>query len=266
MKVKHITQICVLIAATMLFAMPSYAALVDGLVAYWKLDETSGSTAYDSTANGNDGTINGNMTLGAAGQFGTAYGFDGDGDYVYRAVSDFQSGVYAGAVTAWIKTIAGGKILSSADESTMDYYWWITVWDNKLAVQKSNDGGQLTSGGTNVTDNAWHHVAVVSDGTEYTLYVDGSVETLSEQQAGANNGDWFGDVSNRDNLIIGALKRSTDDPYYFDGTMDDVAIWNRALSQADIDYLQNNPVPEPASALFALAGLGLAIRRKRRRS
>ena len=81
MKIKHITQIFILIAAMMLFTAPSYAAYDPSLVGYWKLDETAGGTAYDSTTNDNDGAIDG-PTMGAAGQYGTAYDFDGDGDKI----------------------------------------------------------------------------------------------------------------------------------------------------------------------------------------
>ena len=73
--------------------------LLDGLVAWWKFDETNGSKAYDSSGNGHDGNLSGGPTW-ATGKIGGALSFDGGDDYV---VTDVTTGLDF-SVSTWVKT------------------------------------------------------------------------------------------------------------------------------------------------------------------
>jgi hypothetical protein len=80
-------------------------------------------------------------------------------------------------------------------------------------------------------------VAVVSNGTSYKLYVDGQEEGLTVT-GGANSGDWLDDTDQRDNITIGVLKRAALDDF-FNGIIDEVRIYKRALSANEIKQNMN---------------------------
>lgn len=102
-----------------------------------------------------------------------------------------------------------------------------------------------TSGGTNLVSNAavdlqagtWHHVVLVSSGTAWTLYVNGTARTLTVVD-GSNIGHWFQDInpSGTGELYIGV---SQDADTYFNGVMDELGIWSTAFSSAQVTTLYN---------------------------
>ena len=162
--------------------IPLALALVAGLaspaggdlVGWWRFDETSGTTAFDSSDNGNDGTLEGNPQW-VAGRLGGALEFDGIGDYV--DCGDPPNLTITGDITVmcWIKVAA----------FTRTWETIIAKGDNSYRMSRGpGDGDSIhfgcngPSGGnlnatTIVTDNTWHHVALVYDGTNKLIYIDG---------------------------------------------------------------------------------------------
>ncbi|MDD4924651.1 MAG: LamG domain-containing protein [Dehalococcoidales bacterium] len=216
-----------------------------GPVAHWKMDEGTGRTVYDSTENNNDGTLvlGGSATSSAwaTGQYGTALSFDGVNDYIFKTTSGFESSDSQGTISAWIKTNNRNEvdsIFSSSDTATADYYllFGMDTDGTILIQQKNNDTIDQVLTVNTVNDNNWHHVVVVSNGTSYFLYINGKIET-TRVGSGSNTGDWFSDTSGRDNINIGALIRNTT-TNYFNGSIDDVRIYNyaRTPSQIQQDY------------------------------
>lgn len=186
---------------------------------------------------GNHGTPTG-TTYTNAGKIGGARSFNGTTDYIRTAVANYQSASSLGTMEAWIKlnNLASSQtIFQSADEAT-DNYWLqfrVNVTTGKLSIlQKNNDTYDQVSGNTTLSLNEWHHVAAVSSGTAYSLYVDGSVESLTVG-SGSNTGDWFSDTPNRDNIMIGMNKRSTSSDY-MNGYIDEVRISNVARTASEI--------------------------------
>jgi hypothetical protein len=208
--------------------------VLSGLVAGWKLNESEGTIAEDST-NTYDGVLyNMSDSSWVTGRAGNALTFDGVNDYI--SVSGYKGilGKNSRTCTVWIKT--GG---SPANMVIMD-------WGTAAAGQKWLFGifttGQLTiytwapyiQTNITVTDNQWHHVAAVlaDDGTpdvsEIKLYVDGLLQATTVSSAQAINTLAAADV------LIGAFDSAGTKGGYFNGLMDDVRIYNRALSSTEI--------------------------------
>ncbi len=207
-------------------------------VGLWHLDEQSGSTAYikDSSGNSNHGTPTG--TTFVQGKIGKARTFNGSSDYIRAASSGYRSADSLGSISAWIRLnnlTNSQTIFQSADEATDNYFlqFRVNATTGTLSIlQKNNDTYDQVSSNTALVAGNWYHVAVVSSGTAYTLYINGKSETLSVG-SGSNTGDWFADTPNRDNIMIGMNKRSTSSDYLA-GTIDEVIVDNVARTANEI--------------------------------
>ncbi len=155
--------------------------ITTGLIGDWKLNETSGTMAADSSPAGNDGTYLSGVSLATSAPLpgGGAVGavFDGVNDYV--AVGNEWEFDATGPITvsAWIKVDAFTKpwqaILTKGNTA-----WRLSRNANSNTVYFGCSGlnpGKVT-GTTDVNDGRWHHLVGVYDGSSLTLYVDGVVE------------------------------------------------------------------------------------------
>ncbi|MBN2132085.1 MAG: hypothetical protein JW741_21470 [Sedimentisphaerales bacterium] len=142
------------------------------LVGWWKLDETEGAVAADSSGAGHAGTLVGDPAW-APGAIGGALELDGDGDYVDLGTApDFDAASQI-TVAAWVK-------VASFD---MDWQAIVTKGDTAWRLSRSMDDNlhfactgmwpEWVHGSADVNDGQWHHVAGVYDGAELRLYVDG---------------------------------------------------------------------------------------------
>jgi hypothetical protein len=219
--------------------LPPYAAEVnaDSPSGYWRLGESSGTSAADQTG-ANPGTYDSGVTLGVLGALtgdaNTAARFDGRDDRVNmgdpaNGSLDFGTGDFT--VEAWVKTTVNGEqaIVSKRAATTGTPFWQLTVTndpghDGEIRVNVLA-GGTLEVYGParRVDDGAWHHVAVVFDrDTGLTIHVDG----LSVFRPGAASGD----VGNAGPFLVGKSTGYN----YFKGDLDEVAVYRAALSAARI--------------------------------
>ncbi len=190
----------------------------------------------DSSGKGNNGTINGDPTWVAAGKIGSALRFDGAGDYVdcgAGATLNITNGV---TISAWINLSATGldqKIAGNQDNTTGGYK--MTVYsDNRVEfeIRTSANAGTLNrsvAGGTALATNIWYHVVgVYSQGNYIRTYVNGVLDRALTTTAvlGTSTGT----------LKIGCEPYTTT-ANFFNGIMDDLRIYNKALSDAEIAYL-----------------------------
>jgi len=240
------SEVTSLYASANNFDTSTYNGLVRSLSpsAYWRLGESSGTTATDEIGS-YDGIYTGSPTLGVTGLLegdaDTAVSFDGTSQYVDRVEADFLSGDSQGSIVALINasdTTNNNFIFTSSDTATtvkrLQFY---TVSSTGLLRFYTNTGSSenYITGTTNVCDGNTHHVAIVSDGTSWKFYVDGQEDTISAT-FGSNSGDWFTDIPDRDNILIGGRERTSVDGY-FNGTIDEVAIFPDALTASEVSSL-----------------------------
>jgi len=187
--------------------------------------------------------------------------FDGSDDYL--TTSPVTPNAQQGTISGWIKVpsshsghmpVVTWSILSASNT----YQDRLTVRNGQIRYyhQDSTAGVDIVQGATTgLFDNTWHHVAVVCNGSSYALYLDGSAETVSVV-SNSNSGKWIGDITGTHEVTeIGASRRSSaaGGSDYGNGLLDEVAVWDSALSGPDIASLIDssgaNPVPADISSL-----------------
>ena len=195
------------------FVAPVAATPDNGIVGEWHFDEGTGSTAYDSSTYGNDGTLSG-------GKFGNALEFDGYDDGVF--VSDSSSLDFSEAITieAWIYlhayTNLRGHPVQTVAEKAHAYY--LNIQSGKLSFYwygLSIPGYHQSL--TTLPLNKWIHVAATYDGSAVKLYENGAEVRSILVTGEGQESNWH--------LGIGYEPYYPDKfPRYFDGTIDEVRI------------------------------------------
>ena len=207
-----------------------------------------GVNAYDLSASGNDiAATNANTSPTWSSADGGAWTFDGVDDYAgkFAGLSEFRTA--AGAIVAWVRPTfaSGGKyVLGNADDDTGVSFFgcrvFITTGDIDILQRASGDTqSTIRSTAGTLSTGTWHNVAFVSDGSAYTLYING-LNAGKTVVSGADNGDWMADTPSTDNVIIGTLRRSDGPNGLFQGGIDDVRIYNRALTSNEQFTVYNN--------------------------
>jgi len=196
------------------------------LIGYWKLNGDSA----DSACYGFDGTLYGNPVWDPNGRVNGALKLDGDGDYMEIEGWKGITGASSRTLCAWIKTDSGDEILSWGGDGTGEK--WIFRVQSAGLIRLEVSGGAI-GGSTIVNDGFWHHVAAVfpNDGTpdvsDVKFYVDGIEESTTSTSQTINTVGVY-------DVKIGVFGSSG---RYFNGLIDDVRIYNRALSQDEIENI-----------------------------
>lgn len=153
-----------------------------------------------------------------------------------------------GSITLWMKAAVSGPpvaFFTVVNTSTGDD---LQMWAQSPIGASGSSGnfphfrvsggtptGAALVGTTNVTDLQWHHIAVTVDDTRFgRLYIDGNLEA-------SGLSGFFAHIVGADGAWIGRGRRGTGFNKYFEGQIDDFAIWGNALSPADITSLATNP-------------------------
>lgn len=210
---------------------------INSLVAYYPFN----GNANDESGNGNDGTVNGAaLTEDRFGNANSAYSFNG-ASYINlgnQTALDFGTSPFT--IVAWMKTLSSEKeviVMKGGDEAG-GARWMLSV--NEMAVNKTNfilddnTSKYQQNDLLDVNDNRWHMVAGVRNGTDMILYVDGVPSAITALEASY---DLSG--TSQGNAYIGAgfSYASSSIFKFFNGIIDDISIYNRALSSAEIDSL-----------------------------
>ena len=200
-----------------------------GLVGYWKLDDGTGGTASDNSGSNNDAILIGDPNW-TDGRFDGALSFDGDGDYVTADVSD---DVAAGDLTLsmWVKSDSTTTQQFIASFNTF-------FGDNRLmlghhagsSVLEVYDGSWRDTSAI-IINGYWHHIACVLDdpNDKVTIYVDGNnVHSYTTSTT----------IAADDLFSLGQEYDAGPSPSdYFNGIIDEVALYNRVLSVEEIQQL-----------------------------
>jgi head-tail adaptor len=197
----------------------------DGATHYWRLGDLGGTIAIDSVGYAH-GTIGGGVTLnqpGAVGGSGPAMTFDGTTGKIVTTPVPVTAPLTC-SVEAWITCAnvddPNFRVIVTNRDLTPEAAIFVAVSENKVYVYCAP--AALISN-RSVTDGHWHHVVFVSDGTSGWIYLDGVLDNTNPSLARGVTSHPVG---------IGYDIKSNG--YYFPGSLDDVALYPRALSAAEI--------------------------------
>lgn len=238
---KHLTLIILTFSSICAFAqVPNYVP-TNGLIGWWPFN----GNANDASGNGNNGTVNGaTLTTDRFGVAYKAYSFDGIGDNIYIANNFFDNGAVGWSLSVWYNLDQlpnpnngnSSHILFNTSPhhgiscamnwgGSSKYSFYLgngtpaPFWNTSIFNAQSNQ---------NINLNSWKHFALVKSGNTYTLYIDGVFDISWTSTSSISNyfyQMYFGacDPNNSNEVIIGKL--------------DDIGIWNRALTQCEIQDL-----------------------------
>ncbi|MEJ2702486.1 MAG: LamG domain-containing protein [Sedimentisphaerales bacterium] len=200
------------------------------LVGWWRLDEGTGATAFDSSPNGNDAAFQGAPTWVEDGKLGKALRFNGSSDYLAAPDSDSLD-MHADQLSlmAWINAEAldGARhvVRKIADTGTGAIYFLRVQATTLRSDIATTDATLVTQGQKVLPANEWIHVAVIYDGAEVRLYVNGEQDVTLVVAA------LTGEVTQSNNeLRIGRGEPAG----YFQGMIDDVRVYNHALTEEEL--------------------------------
>lgn len=244
---RKITTLFIILASVMLI-VPHFAYaqpnITDGLVGYWKFDEGNGTSAYDSSGNGNNGILIGNPTW-TTGKSGNALTFNGTNYVDCGNAASLHLQSYT--LSAWINPSAIGdsehRIISNGGYGNLNgAVDFVIATGGQLVFLNQNTTGQdecVSQSAFLLAVNAWSFVTATYDATTHNakLYVNGAEvpTTLSTLRAPNPTSSY--------NMHIGVMGGPL--TMYFKGSIDEVRIYNRALSAAEITQI----IPEFSSAL-----------------
>lgn len=187
---------------------------------------------------------------GASGWSGTnAYSMNFDGtDDRLNVASPVTTSAQQGSISAWIKTTSTSNTIvftqtdvSDTFSNTYLFFSILGTGEPRLGWRSGNNTSDLLikkGSSTNLNNGNWHHVAWTSDGSTWKIYVDGTDEgTLTTVSGSASDGNWFGGLSAIDTCRIGCQDRDLGTDSFFNGNIDEVAVFDSALSASQIDNI-----------------------------
>src|SRR3989338_532656 len=224
---------------------PSDFGLSNGLIGYWKFDEGSGTSASDASGNGHNGTLVNGLSW-VNGNINKALGFDGNDDYVEIGSLSWLKTPYT--IGMWINPSSvapSGKSVelfgNSASFATLPKFMIDGSANNVLLLYAGSD--KFRKGHTRFDSAAlgtWWYVTFVVPTTtqsDFKIYVNGFEEAYD------HNGGNTGAISDfAANNGIGGGDQYSGYPF-FNGSIDEVSVWNRTLSATEILNLYNTGTP-----------------------
>ncbi len=218
-----------------LLALPvvqSHAALVG----YWAFDEGHGTNITDSSGYGNDGTLSGaTVQTWTKGRHGSGLYFDGTSptEVFVPSTPSLQLST-AASFAAWVRCDAPNSSVIFSKEGNDPYYlsYWFGIGGSHFGVQLDGNGNQpwefvnISEG--NIIGGQWIHLASTWDGTTVRYYTNGVLL--------ADSNPFTGPIF-PGNARLGIGRNSEYGDYKFTGVIDEVRIYNHALSQAEVSAL-----------------------------
>lgn len=210
-------------------------AWAGGVVAYWKLDETTGAIANDASVNLTHGTLfnlSFNTSAVASARVNGGLSFDGGNDYVSATNGTMFQMTKALSISAWI---TGGPWGSGPDVDVIlrkgegnPNKWQLAVENGHVALGLDGNDGSNVEGNTHLQTGQWYHVVGTWDGATIRIYVNGTLDMTPTARAAPLATDtrpvYLGGYSGTD---------------LFDGTLDDVRMFNHALALDEVEALKS---------------------------
>ena len=225
----------------------------NNLVAAFGFNETSGLTANDNSGNNNHGTLVNGPAWNSSGRFGGALQFDGANDMVNIADANSLDLTNGMTLEAWVNpsNLTGYKTVICKDRGTSGFSYVLSANNNASNVNNQRPNSRIRVGSSNRTVtgnsklplNTWSHIACTYDGANFRYFING-VQVA--------NVEGTGNITTTNDLLhIGG---TTVFNQFFSGRIDEVRIYNKALSQAEIQSDMNTPVaPDNENPTVALS-------------
>ncbi len=218
-----------------LYAKTSQALIKNssrGLVAHWTFEEGTGTATSDKTGNGNTGTLTNGPTW-SAGKFGKGLSFDGSDDYVNVGANEAINSAGSFTLSAWINPTSFADyrtiLVEGVGGGYSSGYRMLIDTNAKLTCQTGDSNASTQPSSASISVGVWSHVSCVWNGTNKTWYINGAQDSTSAA------------TYNRDVSPAAYIGRSTTASNYpFYGSIDDVRIYNRALSAQEVSNLYNS--------------------------
>ena len=239
-----------------------YLEINQGLVLDALFNEGSGNKVFDLSGNGNTGAITG--AIWVPGKYGSCLDFDGDGDYVQ--LPDINDSITTeGTVSIWLKLASDpptgnpqSGLIYLNNVTNLPTHYPYNNGSIYIAILRESDRFTLADGGFNKA--VWHHIAITSKpgANNWVMY---------------RNGAQIGNATGDNTLTItNAQIGTSEDDYDFNGLIDHVMIYNRALSASEIALLYREPfcgfrwtnIIQLASYIAGEPPSGIPIFRRRR--
>lgn len=228
-----IKKLILLIGLLFSLTSVSHAALSDGTQAYWKMDESSGDAA-DATGNGNT-AVSTSVTY-SAGKINNGANYNGSAFHTVTDNSTIEP-VNAISIAAWVKisSLSSYQMLLAKGESagdTQSYEIRTFAATSQIEVQMRAGGGAYIQYRTTtaIGTGSWVHVVATRNGTTNKIYINGVSDTLAANTTNAGNIDY-----STGNLWLGQRNGGL----RFNGSLDEIGLWNRELSAAEVAELYN---------------------------
>jgi hypothetical protein len=200
-----------------------------GLVGWWKLDESEGTKAADSSGNGHDGTVHGMPKwLPSGGKIGGALQFDGTDDYVDTGYKDDLA---TWTVAAWVKSPAAPISANHSGpvhrEKDFQFNWNHEDPQFRGAAAVSIGVRWYAASFGDLQADTWYHLVATLDGKSLKAYKNGVLAESNPDASGVPDAE-------PQTLLLG---RHANDNSFFAGTIDDVRVYNFALPETQIQQL-----------------------------
>ena len=213
--------------------------LLTDIAAYWKLDETSGIDVYDSYVNGVTLTAMADASINSLGKIGKSIFFSssqylsnesGGCPIVINGNNEWSFSTWFYATT--LPSIKGTASRFHTIRTNLGYFIGGIHTDDKLLLYITNSAGDVfdARGLTTIQLNAWNHAVLIANNGNLKIYLNGNDDT-----SGSPTYTGTLDIGKSDGL----LQIGTSGDVYFAGKLDEVGIWNRALTSVDVSLLYN---------------------------
>lgn len=218
--------------------IPSYVPN-NGLVAWYPFN----GNANDNSGYNNNGTVNGaTLTLDRLGNSNSAYSFNGTSDYIFVPnsstlnLNNFTLSLWVSSTSTLLQVALKQNNYTTAANEKFSFALNNYSTSSPVGISAKygsscnpGQGWQSSNSSNNILDGSYHHLVGVVSNDTIRLYIDGSLVNTTIVPIAQSDNCYGGDIQIGREWLAG--------PNYFNGRIDDVGIWRRALSNAEIARL-----------------------------
>jgi hypothetical protein len=263
---KNLTFLTAILIASLSFAqVPSYVPTT-GLIGWWPFN----GNANDASGNGNNGTVNGaTLTADRNSVANKAYNFNGTSNFISINPSSqaFPNGI---SISIWAKisglnsntncNLGCAQFLVSRSNDFSNGHFKIGYSQNTVAAGGQKFGGSINSasgaGNVNGTtaytypQTTWKHLVITYNNSQVKLYINGLLNATT---------NYTTPITNINSLIYFGRHVDATYSYFVNGQLDDIGIWNRALTTCEVTNLYSTPVVSAGPDLSVCQGLPVTL-------